>query len=364
MFKKTLLVGSAASALMAGSAFAADGTYVSPPAFAPPPSVQAHVELYAGPLSVEETDDLSVLFGGAGRANVPLANDGNLQLDAQGSAVIFSEGKSAPQYAAYAHWYRRDPGSHALGVFGGASAVPQANQTTIGVEGQVYWPQFTLYGQGSVSRMQSFSSDGWAFQLRAEGQWFVSDDTVVLGDLMWTRADLDFANASTWTFAGTLVHRFTGSPFSGFLRARYDTIDTEFTTLDEWSAVAGVRLSADPPGSTDKSHRRNGPAMDVLPAPTFGFAGPVQVSDRRLKRDIVMVDRLPNGIGLYRYRYLWSETVYVGVMAQEVAGIVPEAVVKGEDGYLLVDYSRLGCRLVTWHEWLAAFFGEPAERAA
>ena len=81
---------------------------------------------------------------------------------------------------------------------------------------------------------------------------------------------------------------------------------------------------------------------------------PPAESDIRLKRDIVAVGHLENGIGLYRYRYIWSDQVYVGVMAQEVAEIVPDAVVYGDDGYLRVDYARLGRRLITWDEWVAA----------
>jgi hypothetical protein len=73
-----------------------------------------------------------------------------------------------------------------------------------------------------------------------------------------------------------------------------------------------------------------------------------------LKREIVEVGRLDNGIGLYRYRYVWSDEVYVGVMAQEVARIVPEAVVLGTNGYFQVDYGRLGLRLMTWNEWVGS----------
>ena len=73
-----------------------------------------------------------------------------------------------------------------------------------------------------------------------------------------------------------------------------------------------------------------------------------------MKRDIVEVDRLDSGIGLYRYRYIWGDEVFVGVMAQEVARIVPEAVERGADGYFRVDYARLGLRLMTWEEWVAA----------
>lgn len=77
-------------------------------------------------------------------------------------------------------------------------------------------------------------------------------------------------------------------------------------------------------------------------------------SDARLKRDITLVGRLDDGLGLYSYRYLWSDTVYVGVMAQEVALIHPDAVVRGGlDDYLRVDYSRLGLKLMTLPEWAA-----------
>ena len=57
-------------------------------------------------------------------------------------------------------------------------------------------------------------------------------------------------------------------------------------------------------------------------------------SDIRLKRDIAVIGRLDSGLGLYRYRYLWGDTVYVGVMAQEVALIRPEAVVR--DAWMII----------------------------
>jgi Chaperone of endosialidase len=77
-------------------------------------------------------------------------------------------------------------------------------------------------------------------------------------------------------------------------------------------------------------------------------------SDIRLKEEIVPLGRLGNGIGLYRFRYRGNDrTAYVGVMAQEVQTIVPNAVSRGRDGYLRVDYDKLGLEFVTWHEWVA-----------
>ncbi len=89
------------------------------------------------------------------------------------------------------------------------------------------------------------------------------------------------------------------------------------------------------------------------------FDQPPVPSDARLKRDITLVARLDDGLGLYRYRYLWSDTVYVGVMAQEVALIHPDAVVRDAlDDYLRVDYSHLGLKLMTESEWNARRKGE------
>jgi hypothetical protein len=85
----------------------------------------------------------------------------------------------------------------------------------------------------------------------------------------------------------------------------------------------------------------------------FAQGGCSSISDVRLKRDITQIGE-HDGINLYRYRYLWSDTMYVGVMAQEVAAVKPDAVVRGADGYLRVDYGRLGLQEQTWEQWSAA----------
>lgn len=68
----------------------------------------------------------------------------------------------------------------------------------------------------------------------------------------------------------------------------------------------------------------------------------VNWSDVRLKRNLRFLYRLANGIGVYLYRYLWSDQYYVGVLAQEVAKIIPAAVITHSSGYMMVDYSKLG----------------------
>jgi Ricin-type beta-trefoil lectin domain-like/Chaperone of endosialidase len=85
-----------------------------------------------------------------------------------------------------------------------------------------------------------------------------------------------------------------------------------------------------------------------------GGGGGHHHSDIRLKHDIVMLGHLANGLGFYRFSYNGSDKAYVGVMAQEVLAVMPEAVARDRAGYLVVDYDRLGLRMQTWSEWVAA----------
>ena len=57
---------------------------------------------------------------------------------------------------------------------------------------------------------------------------------------------------------------------------------------------------------------------------------------------IIRVGIYPAGFGLYRLKYLWSDTEHVGVLAQEVLEVMPYAVIRGNDGYLRVNFATLG----------------------
>jgi polysaccharide export outer membrane protein len=89
---------------------------------------------------------------------------------------------------------------------------------------------------------------------------------------------------------------------------------------------------------------------DILPFAAIGAF----LSDARVKRDITPIARLENGLRLYRYRYAWSDKLYVGVLAQEVLEVAPSAVLRGADGYLRVHYAQLGLRLQRWEDWFAS----------
>ena len=76
-------------------------------------------------------------------------------------------------------------------------------------------------------------------------------------------------------------------------------------------------------------------------------------SDIRLKYDVVLLGRLDDGLGYYRFTYIGGHTQYVGVMAQEVQIVMPVAVTRDTDGYLRVSYDKLGLPFETYDQWLA-----------
>ena len=75
-------------------------------------------------------------------------------------------------------------------------------------------------------------------------------------------------------------------------------------------------------------------------------------SDIRLKHDIVLLGTLDNGLGFYRFASIGSDKAYVGVMAQEVQSVQPDAVTRGSDGYLRVRYDRIGLTFQTYSQWI------------
>ena len=101
-------------------------------------------------------------------------------------------------------------------------------------------------------------------------------------------------------------------------------------------------------------------------APSFagrGGGGGGRRSDIALKHNIVLLGRLANGLGYYRFSYAGSHKAYVGVMAQEVESVKPEAVTRGSDGYLRVYYEKLGLKFRTYGDWLSGGATIPAEVA-
>jgi hypothetical protein len=83
-----------------------------------------------------------------------------------------------------------------------------------------------------------------------------------------------------------------------------------------------------------------------------GGGGGGRRSDLALKHDIMLLGQLDSGIGFYRFSYNGGGRSYVGVIAQEVQSVAPQAVWRGEDGYLRVRYEKIGVKFQSYEQWL------------
>jgi outer membrane protein OmpA-like peptidoglycan-associated protein len=83
-----------------------------------------------------------------------------------------------------------------------------------------------------------------------------------------------------------------------------------------------------------------------------GSGGGGWSSDRRLKRHIAKLGRSPDGHTIYSFQYVWGGPFYVGVMAQEIAPVVPEAILYDAEGFLMVDYDRIDVTPMLLEDWL------------
>jgi len=63
-------------------------------------------------------------------------------------------------------------------------------------------------------------------------------------------------------------------------------------------------------------------------------------SDIRLKKNIKKISTRPDGLNVYEFDYIWGGSRQIGLMAQEVQGVYPDAVSES-GGYLMVNYSKV-----------------------
>lgn len=102
------------------------------------------------------------------------------------------------------------------------------------------------------------------------------------------------------------------------------------------SGATGGTSTSDQPYFTNPTANLMGTGLAAA-----GIYNLLGFSDRRLKREIRQVGMHPAGVPLYTFKYLWSDTPEIGVMADEVEKVKPEAVMS-LGGLKMVNYSMLG----------------------
>jgi Chaperone of endosialidase len=118
------------------------------------------------------------------------------------------------------------------------------------------------------------------------------------------------------------------------------------------SAAQANTNAADLTGAAQQSYNANLAATNAANQQTSNFYGGLMglggaiFSDERLKENVKKVGALDNGLNLYSYNYKdgydLPEGKQVGVMAQEVEKLIPEAIIEMANGFKAVNYALLG----------------------
>ena len=86
--------------------------------------------------------------------------------------------------------------------------------------------------------------------------------------------------------------------------------------------------------------RSAAPAATYLVRSAAGWRSSLtSFSDERLKENIEKVGETYDGLGIFKYNYLWDDTPRIGLIAQDVERVAPEAVVE-IGGFKAVDYAK------------------------
>jgi len=114
----------------------------------------------------------------------------------------------------------------------------------------------------------------------------------------------------------------------------------------DWSRalqLLGASGSTPGGGTTSTVNPATGSGTSGALAQGIGAALPllIAMSDRRLKRDICKIVDDVRGFGVYVFRYLWGDTLYIGCMADEVEKVLPAAVGRTISGYKYINYAML-----------------------
>ncbi|MFZ3358437.1 MAG: tail fiber domain-containing protein [Xanthobacteraceae bacterium] len=373
LFSSTFLTTLASSMVAVTAAFAG----------AAPPAELPAVDGINGTFSVQGgSDDTKGLFAGTGSLAVPLGGQYGAEFDgvAGGFDNRFLGGGAA-------HLFWRDPHRGLLGAYGDSihwqTPIGGVNVGDVGGEGEAYLGQWTLRGVAGAEFGNNATNNAVSVVGIPGGFITTTTPNGILKHVtrFFDTVTLEYYVTDNWK--ASIGQRYLGGRNAAAfgteyaLASRGNMLPTLFAEArlgeghDNYGAWAGLRLYF---GNHDKTlirrNREDDPSanlfdiVDTLGPGSTSTTGTCtngetflngscsgQPSDRRLKRDIVLLARLDNGVGIYRY--LWSDIVYVGVMAQEVAQIVPAAVILGADGYCRVNYARLGLRMMTWDEWTA-----------
>lgn len=266
-----------------------------------------------------------------------------------------------------------------IGADGKPIQVPKYSQTTtLSPEQQAIFEQ-TQTAQGNIAGMASDQSEfmrdylkapfefdnqdaeNWAYDIASprilaqQGQNDAALRTVLAnkgikeGSAAWN-AEMNRMTQGNSDQLNQLALTGRGQAFNEALATRNQPIQ-ELSALLSGSQVSMPQFGATPQtgvggvdytGLVNNKFQADSANHQNMLGGLFGLAsaGIGMFSDRRLKSHIKRVGMLDNGLPVYSYR-MGNGPVQIGVMADEVEMVRPDAIIDHPSGFLMVDYGRV-----------------------
>jgi hypothetical protein len=137
----------------------------------------------------------------------------------------------------------------------------------------------------------------------------------------------------------------TGSQAGNMVLQGYDTAARSYNNImDSYAKLGSADIQANASSGSDMMGGLGQLGGTLL---STGLKSGWMMCDIRTKENLRVVGTLPNGVVVYRYNYKpeyserWGSGDQVGVVAQQVQEVMPEAVRVDSFGYLNVNYDRL-----------------------
>jgi hypothetical protein len=251
------------------------------------------------------------------------------------------------------------------------------NASFVGAEAQAYFGDITLYGQLAQKNFHDVNDisstkivdDGYVANIK--GRYFVNDNWKVDAAFAYGKDNLktggfngSYGSVDQKNYSLSTEYRLPQYPLSVYAQYQRTDISLGPVSMDSDQLLAGLKLNLGK--DTLKSRDRTGASLDPI-AQTSSMSQILGAiyggndgggcffcpSDRRLKRSVRLLTKLQNGMKIYAFKYLWSDVVYVGVMAQDLLKnpAWKDAAIMQENGFYAVNYAALGLKMTTLDQW-------------
>lgn len=134
---------------------------------------------------------------------------------------------------------------------------------------------------------------------------------------------------------------FANQAQSNYIRQLIAALQNSYSGYDVAMNKYNIQNAADQRIAQNKFYNRQAQQAagdEFLGSAAAAAAKAFIASDKRLKENIKAVGKLNNGLTVYCFNFNGSKVPQIGLLAQEVKEVKPQAVIEGDDGYLRVRY--------------------------